>query len=447
MSPSTAGTAALEFLRSRKRFGVRPGLERTVWLLAALGHPERDLRFVHVAGTNGKGSTCAYLASVLRAAGYRTGLYTSPDLRGFRDRMSVDGREIDEARLARLAAQVQAVLADLPADDELQPTEFEVTTAIAFQYFRELKADIVVLETGLGGRYDATNTVTPEVSVITNVGLDHMNILGGTVKKIAADKAGIIKSDRPVVTAADGEAVAVIAAEADRAKSNLYILGRDFRPVRLVSEGFEQRLAYFGLHTDWIGLSTPLSGEHQAKNAACALCALELLKDRGFPVSLPALRHGLANVRWAGRFERVAQSPLVVLDGAHNAPAAKALAASLPEVGFSAYVLVVGVLADKDVDAIARSLAPCADHIVATVPDHPRGLPPEQVAEVFLRHCRPDVGVEAMGSVAEAVRAGLAAGRERGLGVCVTGSLYTVAEAREWFAQERKVVSQCRSNE
>lgn len=274
---------ATRYIESRQRFGVKPGLERTRRLLDLLGSPDETLRFAHVAGTNGKGSTCALLASVLRAAGYRTGLYTSPYLTSFGDRMSVDGLEITDDLLLTCASRVkQAIDGDrlLQADP---PTEFEVTTAIALLFFVASEVDIIVWETGLGGRYDATNVVVPEVTAITNVDLDHTQILGRRVEQIAADKAGIAKMGRVMVTGATGAALRVIRAHARAQGAPVRQLGCDFRVVIEQGIGFAgQRFSYFGMGQDLHGLQIALLGAHQGSNAGVALAMIEVLRARGF---------------------------------------------------------------------------------------------------------------------------------------------------------------------
>lgn len=429
---------ALEFIQSRSRFGIRPGLERTVRLLRLLGNPEKGLRFVHIAGTNGKGSTAAFIHGMLNGAGYRAGLYISPSLRGFSERISIGGEPIGTGPIARLTAKIRDALEASFTPSELEPTEFEVATVLAYLYFAESSVDLVVLEAGLGGRYDATNTVVPEVSVITNVGLDHTEILGPTVERIAWDKAGIAKRGRPLVTAADGTALAVVESEARAAESPLYVYGRDFWSVPRRVDEFLQEFDYYGLDRDLGGLSLGMLGRHQTVNASLALCVCELLARNGFPAPERALRQGLLGVAWPGRLEILSRFPLVVLDGAHNEPGARALAEALLVFGQRSWILVLGVLADKDVEGIVGHLAPIACKVIATRPENPRAAEPDRIALALSREAvrgRFSGEAQTAGTVREALRWAVSAASD-GCGVCVAGSLYTVAEARAAFSED-----------
>jgi len=424
---------AIAYIESRQRFGVKPGLDRTRRLLASLGSPERSLRFAHIAGTNGKGSTCALLASVLQTAGYRTGLYTSPYLSGFGERMSINRQEIDDASLIRYTAQIKAVIdgdATLQADP---PTEFEVTTALALLYFQAEQADIIIWETGLGGRYDATNVVLPEVTAITNVALDHTQILGRRVEYIAADKAGICKPGRALVTAAQGAALNIIQSAAHKAEAPLYACGSDFRVTVEQSLGIMgQRLTYFGRRRDVSGLEIALLGPHQAYNSAVALCVLEVLGERGFVIAESALRTGLRTATWAGRLEVVCHAPLIVLDGAHNPHGAQALARALQVLAINRYVLVAGVLADKDIAGVVGPLAARALAVCATQARVPRAADASQVAAIAERFTQPGVQVHVAPAIADCLAQALTFAAELGpdVGIVVMGTLFTVAEAR-----------------
>ncbi len=433
MGPLQDASDAMAYIQSRLRFGVKPGLERTSALLDSLGHPERRLRFIHVAGTNGKGSTCAYLSTVLQTAGFRVGLYTSPSLASFAERIVVDGVPIDENELWRCTVRVKDA-ADPLADTELDPTEFEIATAIAFLYFASCQCDIVVLETGLGGRYDATNVVTPEVSIITNVELDHTAILGSHPVQIARDKAGVIKPGRPVVTAAKGGALRVIEERAAEVSSAALRCGREFTAV---SEGRRSltghSFSYFGVYQDVLGLRTQMLGLHQLENAAAALCALELLARRGFGPSVQeAMREGVARALLPGRLEVLSRAPLVLLDGAHNPAGARTLAAALQAFAPGGWLFVVGVFADKDIGGIIAAVAGMADAVIVAQPRADRAAAAESVA----LHVRSQVAERApvwvIPDVSEALDAAETIQAARSCaGVCVFGSLSTVSEARQ----------------
>lgn len=438
MSLLTSVQEALSYLASRERFGIKPGLGRTRELLAALGDPQQRLRCLHVAGTNGKGSTCAILASILTAAGYRVGLYTSPYLTAFANRMSVQGVDIGDADLIRYTEQVRALIESSALLQADPPTEFEITTAIAFLFFAKENVDFVVLETGLGGRYDATNVSLPVVSAITNIGYDHMNILGPRLQDIAYDKAGIIKQGVPVVTGAQDVALRVISRVADDVGSSLRVRGTDFRFV--VEEAgtlLGQRVSYYGLYQDFLGLWLPLLGAHQAQNLSVALAAVEELRAQGYAVDALAIRRGVSNVRWAGRLEVMAQSPLVLLDGAHNPAGSAALGASLQQLGISSYVLVTGVLADKDMAGILRHTVPRAAHVLAVRPDTSRAADAEMIASIAQGFAPPGICVESCPSVASSLRRAVEIAELSGnIPVVVTGTLYVVAQAREILMRE-----------
>lgn len=429
---------ALEFIRSRARFGIRPGLERTERLLRLLGNPEKGLRFVHIAGTNGKGSTASFMHGMLKSAGYRAGLYTSPSLHRFSERIAIGGEPIGAKALARLTAKIRDALEASPAPDGLEPTEFEVATVLAYLHFAESRVDLVVLEAGLGGRYDATNTVVPEVSVITNVGLDHAEILGPTVERIARDKAGIAKRGRPLVTAAEGSALAVVESEARSAGSPLYVFGRDFWSVPRRADESLQEFDYYGLGLDLGGLRLRMLGRHQTVNASLALCACELLARSGFLTRELTLRQGLLGAAWPGRLETLSRLPLVVLDGAHNEPAALALAEALVAFGRRSWIFVLGVLADKDVEGIVEHLAPLACRVIATRPENPRAAEPGRILLALSAQAgRGRFSGEALpaATVREALRMAVSSASDE-CGVCVAGSLYTVAEARAAFGED-----------
>lgn len=420
-----------EWLKSLARFGIRPGLERTQRVLQTLGNPHQGLRFYHVAGTNGKGSVCTYLAEILS---YRqlTAVFTSPAFDGYQGRMVVGGQVIPSADFERLAILVRATVSVVTAADPL--TEFEVLTCIACLYFKEQGATAVVWETGLGGRYDSTNVVDPTITAITNVGLDHTQVLGLTVTEIARDKAGIVKRGRPVVTAAQGAALSIIIETAEQQNASCYINRRGFLAVRRWISG-QCYVDYRGVTHDWYGLPLNLWGSHQAENAGIALAMYELSVLSGFaaPLSVVELRQAMSHVRWPGRFEVLSYRGIdVILDGAHNPDGARVLAQSLrewrllhePQAG--GWTFVIGVFADKDYRSILRAVIPLADQIVTVAPDHTRSLSASELMNA-VRMLNSDVKVLAADSVAQGLQEAVSAGAP----ICCMGSLYTVDEARK----------------
>jgi dihydrofolate synthase/folylpolyglutamate synthase len=387
-----------------KAHGIRPGLERMTALLARLGNPERGLRVVHVAGTNGKGSVCALVAEVLRAAGHRVLRYTSPHLVFYRERYWLDGRWIAPGRFEAALAHIDRTVRELEARLGVV-TEFERLTAIAFWLAREEAVDWLVLEVGLGGRLDATNVVMrPEVSVITRIARDHVEWLGEALTDIAREKAGILRPAVPLVTGASGEALEAIRD----------VAGRTGTPCRVVEADGAIALSWQGEPVE-----VALPGAYQRVNAAIALQVLDVLHERGHALSGEAVRTGFARVRWPGRLEpiQVPDGPLYWLDGAHNEDGARALAASLPR---RPGVLVFGALADKEPERLARILAPLAPHHVLVPVASPRTWTP--VAEGVW------AGARVVADVAEALR--VAEEAAAGAPILVAGSLYLVGAVR-----------------
>lgn len=425
---------ATAYLFGLRRFGWRPGLETIRGLLELVGDPQDRVPAVHVGGTNGKGSTAAMLAAILRAAGYRTGLYTSPHLMSFTERIRVNGASIDEAEVVRLTAELAAACAGRFAEEPAppspgrlpHPTFFELTTAMAFLHFARHEAEAAVIEVGLGGRLDSTNVIRPRAVLLTNVGLDHQAYLGGTLAEIAGEKAGIIKPGVPVLTAAEGEGLTVFRrAASDRGA-----------PLLAVAEAYRWRIRdadVAGLAFDlagpagsYDGLRIPLPGRHQVGNAVLAVAAAETLAAQGFRIRPDAIREGLAGVSWPGRLQLVPGAPRILLDGAHNPPGSAVLGAFLAErrADLGRLALVFGVLKDKDWRAMLPHLLPVADALVLTRPPSERAEDPEAIRAV----CPAVPGLRVQPDVPEALALGRALAGSDGT-VVATGSLYTVAAA------------------
>lgn len=406
-------------------------LDRMRAVLRAVGQPHRRLRVVHVAGSKGKGSTSAMLAGVLRAAGYRTGLFTSPHLSDVRERLQVDSEPVARPELAALLTDLRAA-----GVDRFEPTFFELATAAGFLHFVRRRVDLAVIEVGLGGRFDSTNVVTPLVSVITSISHDHTQILGERIAQIAFEKAGIVKPGRPTVSGATAdEARAVIERVCAQRRAPLWQLGRDFTETYLpgrvtATETVLPRATVRTWRGDWPALELGLLGAHQAANAAVTVAAVELLRERGLAVPEVAVRQGLKEVRWPARLEVLGRRPLVVLDCAHNTASAEALVETLRD-SFPATrrVLVFASSADKDVPGILRILAPHFERFVLTSFDSPRAVPPEQLA-AWLR----EAGA-AEGAWLTVPPSALAWRRAHGLAgpddlVCVAGSVFLAGEVR-----------------
>lgn len=423
----------IEYLYGLQKHGIKLGLDNSRLLMKLLGDPHRRFRSVHIAGTNGKGSTAAYLASLLRIAGLRTGLYTSPHLVSFTERIRINNVPISEARVVELARRVRSayLTARLPTGQgALNPTFFEVTTTMAFTYFAEEGVDIAVVETGMGGRLDSTNVVTPLLSVITNIDLEHTEFLGTTLEQIAAEKAGIIKPGVPVVTGVvQPEVITVIETRAREAGSPLYRLGKDFSADEVSGREAGQDFVYQGTTGARERFSIPQLGRYQVDNACLALAAAECLQTAGIALTGEHIRTGLAQARWEGRLERVAVRPDIYLDGAHNPASATVLARTVAEMkrSYRKTILVMGILADKDWRGIAAALLPLADSIIVTRPAYSRALDTERLAA---EAGAGGAQVSSAPTVVEALAAAQAAAASDDL-ILVTGSLYVVGEARE----------------
>jgi dihydrofolate synthase / folylpolyglutamate synthase len=397
------------------RFGMKPGLERVYALLLALDNPQDKIKTIHVAGTNGKGSAATFLSSIITCAGYKVGLFTSPHLIRFTERMRIGGLEIGEDDVARLATQVMA--AAPPAT-----TFFEMVTALAWLYFAEQRVDVAIMEAGMGGRLDATNAASGILSVIMPVSLDHCEYLGTTVADIAFEKAGVIKQGRPVVTSVQSDqAMAVIAGECKKLSSPLCCSGEHFKVYWETG-----RLCYDGLQISLAGLKPGIAGRYQANNAATALAAAELLEGEGFHLPETALREGIESAFWPGRMEIAGKSPLILLDGAHNPAGGAALAESLRDFPHDRLILVAGVMADKDAEGIFTPLFPLTNRVYAVSPALERALPSGCLAGIFRAR---GITCEDAGNVAEGFAKARKDAGPRDL-ILVCGSLFIVGEAR-----------------
>ena len=413
--------SSIDYINSFAWLGSRLGLSRIKELLSRMGSPDKGLSFVHLAGTNGKGSTACFLASMLQAAGYKTGLYTSPYIHSFHERMQIDGQPISDPALDEVVDQMR-LHADAMDD---HPTTFELATAAAIAWFSRENCDIVVLETGMGGGLDATNAIeAPLVSVITPIDLDHMEYLGPTIGEIARSKAGIIKNGRPVLTARQKpEALAVLQETAKEKGAAL----REIDLSKIYRGPFDftgQAFSYGSLEN----LRIRLLGRYQVENAVLALEALDIIEKQGFPVSESAKREGLAFAHWPGRFELAAEHPAIIVDGGHNAQGARALGENLAcYFPGKKVVFLMGALADKDIEALLAPVLPLAKMVYTITPDNPRAMTAEELAAHIVQRAIPAMAAEDIPKALEMAKE--AAGTE-GV-VCYFGSLYSVGAVRE----------------
>lgn len=397
---------ALEFLRELTKFGFNFGLERIQRLLFLLGNPQDKFKTVHVAGTNGKGSVCAFTSNILSSAGYKTGLFTSPHLHSYTERIKIDGKNIAQEVVGDYLSEIKPLLLQMVEEGYEHPTEFEVTTALAFKYFADKHVDFAVIEVGLGGAIDSTNVILPEVTAITNVSFDHMDYLGNTIEEIAAVKAGIIKNGVSCVTAAEGIALEVITKVCKEKQAPLQVAGIEI----LFDES----------------ISTKLLGEHQKLNIEVVQGIVRILREKGFNISDVALKQGFSQTEWPGRLEVISDNPLVIIDAAHNSAGAQALAKALPNLLSQKAVFVLGILADKERHKMLDQLIPFMEKAIVTKPNTPRA---GAWQEVYHGIKEKNIPVFMEENIVEAVKKALSYNSP----VVITGSIYMIAEARAFL--------------
>ncbi len=420
---------SLDYLYGLEKFGMIFGLTQVEKILNAMGSPHKEIQAIHIGGTNGKGSTAAMMSSILQKEGYRVGLYTSPHLIRFTERIKVNGKEIEEEEVAALAEWMRK---EIEVAGITPPfTFFDFTTAMALHYFKQKLVDLAVLEVGLGGRLDSTNVVDPLISIITNIAKDHEEYLGKSILKIAREKAGIIKKGRPLITAVTQPQVLRLFSKVCQENGSPYLrVGKEFRYDRTEDGDFD----YEGPNRKLWSIHLNLKGFHQVINATTALGAMEVLEDLGYRVSTDAMVDGLREVDWPGRLEMVSSSPRVILDGAHNPAGALVLKESLEkEFQYQHLILLVGIMKDKNIQSMLHLLAPLADHIILTKPHTDRATTPALLKKALGQNGKK---AEIAEDLEEAIERGLSLTQKEDL-FCITGSLYTVGEARAYFHPKR----------
>jgi len=408
---------ALRYLYGLQKYGIKFGLSKTTNLLRAVGDPHLGQNYIHIGGTNGKGSVAAFAANVLQQAGYRVGLYTSPHLVSFRERFKIDGIPISKGEVVQLVEEIRRGVVESEP-----PTFFEFTTAMALLHFARQGAEVAVMEVGMGGRLDATNVITPLISIITNISMEHQFFLGKTLLEITREKAGIIKEGVPVITGAwQSKVLEYLRDVSGKKKAPFFRVGRDFR-YRTTQHG----LYYRGRRWSLGPLKLGLLGRFQGRNAALALGALEILEKVGFKISPQAVEQGLKHTRWPGRIQLFSEDPLLVLDGAHNPAAMKALVECIrEEFQYHRLIVVLGVMEDKDIRAMVKSIAPFAHHMIYSRPAYSRAAEPERL---FREGLGLHASAEVIVSLADALKQARAMAQKRDL-VLICGSLFTVGEA------------------
>jgi dihydrofolate synthase/folylpolyglutamate synthase len=449
----------VHYLYSLQKQGIKFGLSNIITLMSSLGDPQKSYPSLHVAGTNGKGSTSAIIASILRTFGLKVGLFTSPHLVSFTERIRINDEEIPEFEVIHIADELRTKILQLQASDPgFLPTFFEVVTAMALLYFKREQIDIAVIEVGMGGRLDATNIIIPEVSVITSIGYDHREFLGNTLKEIAYEKAGIIKKDIPVVVSPQvSEVLEGIEEQARKIGTVSYLYGRDFSSI-LKKEDIP------GIYFDYYSnnslmlhdLYLPLTGEHQMQNASVAIKAIELFYERRLirqrltaathhssSITHHAIKDGLVTTRWPGRLEMITYEPPILIDGAHNPSAAVALSRALENIFLKQYrniILVLGIMGDKDIEGIMKPLLPLASEIILTSPNYERSAAPRRLADIAASLGFSDVRIAP--TVKDALELAINIHQRSNYDsspdthhsslILVTGSFYTIGEAKEF---------------
>jgi dihydrofolate synthase / folylpolyglutamate synthase len=424
MKEKTSYQEGIEYLYNLQKYGIKFGLSKTSNLMKAFGNPHRGRKYIHIAGTNGKGSVATFIASILKQAGIKVGVYSSPHLVRFTERFRINDEEISREKAADLIDELKgAVVSDSP------PTFFEATTAMAFLYFAREDTDIAIMEVGMGGRLDATNIITPLVSVITNISMEHQFFLGSRLLDIAGEKGGIIKKGVDLVTGATQPSVISLFKSICREKrASMWRVGTDIS-YRTTKYGFH----YKGIKRRFNRLHLGLKGSFQVRNAALALSAIELLEKQGFRISPGHIQEGLKNSFWPGRMQVMAENPTVLLDGAHNPAAIRALAVSI-RTGFEyrRLILVIGIMADKEIGQLLRGIVPIADYVIYTRPVYSRAADPE----ILMAAAAP---LEKPGKVEPLLTKAIEKARDiadpEDL-IVICGSLFTVGEALTYFDPE-----------
>jgi dihydrofolate synthase/folylpolyglutamate synthase len=426
---------ALKYISNTNRFGMKLGLETITKLLELLGNPQENLNIIHVAGTNGKGSVCSFISNILIDGGYSVGLYTSPYLENFTERIRVDKKEIPRDEVARIVQLIDEKISIMLKEGYSSPTEFEIVTAMAFYYYNYCKVDYVVLEVGLGGRYDATNVINSSlVSVIASISLDHIGVLGDTIPKIAYEKAGIIKENGAAIVYGQKREAEEVIKDICKQK-NAEFIGVEFGSIEVVkSDVKSQVFNYTSSDFKYENIEIALIGEHQIKNSVLAINTIEYLnKNHKINISIDNIKSGLLKTEWPGRIEVIKEKPLFIIDGAHNLDGAKSLAKVL-EKNFSGKkgILIIGMLKDKDVDSVLEVLTPYFKKVVATYPVSDRSMEPGLLKEKISKYVEDVVAIE---NINGAVEYAIGKSNEDDV-IIAAGSLYMIGSIRTIIKEE-----------
>jgi len=427
-------TKALDYIYDLTKYGIKLGLKNIIYLLYLLGEPHKKLKIIHVAGTNGKGSTCSLISSILQSAGYKVGLYTSPHLVDFTERIKINHKSISRKKVSELLERIKPFIEKVAHTPSYgHPTFFEVITSMAFLYFYEEQIDFLILEVGLGGRLDATNICEPLISVITHIDYDHMDKLGNSLEEIAREKGGIIKPEGIVISSKQyEEAYNEIKKIADKKNSLVYSTGREINYEIVKSDVNGVIFNLKGIYHNYKNLHTPLLGRHQADNATTAIAVTEALKIRGINISEKAIRTGLEKVKWTGRLEIIKNDPTLILDGAHNPSGIRMVRQALEEIfSYHRLILVLAIFEDKDYKKMIQIIAPKADLIITSKTMSPRAASPRIIAEEAAQYIDKNK-IIVTENITQAINCALSNSKKDDL-ICITGSLYTVGEAKRYF--------------
>ncbi|EHJ00209.1 FolC bifunctional protein [Clostridium sp. DL-VIII] len=421
---------AMNYISSVGKFGSNYGLERTFRILELLGNPHEKLKMIHIAGTNGKGSTTAMITKILRGYGYKVGMYTSPYLEEFEERIQINGENIEKDKLVSLLEQVKIVIKKVIEEGFEHPTEFEIITALMFLHFYNEKVDYAVIEVGLGGRLDSTNVITPKVSVIASISLDHINILGDSLKDIAGEKAGIIKEKVPVVLyPQEKDAEEVVLKAAKEKNSKVYLLKKeDCRLIDINNDKLYQNVEVKSIKNTY-NIKLPLLGEHQILNLSVALNTIETLFEKeNIIINRELIEKSLEDVKWIGRLEVLRKKPTVVIDGAHNIDGIRALRKNVEKYfKYKKLYLLLGILADKQVKEMVKEITPIAEKVYALTPHSDRAELCEDLKKEILEYNSNTVALE---NYEEAFESALKEAEEDDL-ILVSGSLYMIGDMRK----------------
>ena len=432
----------LDYIYNLNIYGIKLGLQNITLLLSLLGNPHKEFKIIHIAGTNGKGSTAAMISFILQAQGFKVGLYTSPHLVDFAERMKINYQSIEEEKIGELLKRVMPYIEKVAhTPGYSHPTFFEVITAMAFLYFYNEKVDFLVLEVGLGGRLDATNVCQPLISVITKIDYDHMDKLGSNLTEIAREKGGIIKSEGIVITSKQNdEAYSEIRKISIANKCRIFSVGKEINYEILKSDIKGSLFNLKGIYSEFKNLYIPLLGRHQVNNAATAVAAIEALRIKKIKISKRAIIEGLEKVKWEGRLEIIQNNPLLILDGAHNPNGIRVVREALEDIFFhNRLILVLGIFSDKDYKQMIQIISPIADLLITTKAQNPRATPPQIIAQEAAQYLSQDK-IMITDDVPEAINLALQNSCEGDL-ICITGSLYTVGEAKNYFKRKDHMIS------